>query len=201
VRREESIQRRLLELFAETGAAIEALTISCEDWNSPRWRVMPFHRNVDADGIELTPNGHAAPAATEEQMAEARRALIRTWLEQAHETLDDAEYLANGKRWKSCVGRLYYASSYAVTALLLSRGYNFSSHRGVQILFNEHFGQAGAVPAGLVALYNQLHRNRLLADYSGTTEFEEAQVSPWIAETRRFLALIEQLVQPSSLGH
>lgn len=203
-RRDESVDRRMLDLCAETGAEISVLTLSRNDWNSPRWRVLPFHQNVDADAIVLTPNGHGVPFITEdvtediteEEMAEAREELVRTWLRQAQDTLADAEYLAEGRRWKSCVGRIYYAAFYAVSALLVNRGYNFSSHRGVETLFNQDFGATGAVPADLVALYNELHKNRLLADYSGTTRFEETQVRPWIASTRRLLAAVEQLIQP-----
>src|SRR5438105_15047215 len=61
-RRSGAVDGRLLELCAETGEEISVLTLSRDDWNSPRWRVLPFHQNIDTDGIELTSNGGEVPA-------------------------------------------------------------------------------------------------------------------------------------------
>jgi uncharacterized protein (UPF0332 family) len=45
--------------------------------------------------------------------------LIRYRLYRAKDTLDDARILADNNKWNSAMNRLYYASYYAVMALLL----------------------------------------------------------------------------------
>jgi uncharacterized protein (UPF0332 family) len=49
--------------------------------------------------------------------------LIIYRMSRAKETLQDAELLADGKRWNACVNRLYYSCFYAVSALLLKNNF------------------------------------------------------------------------------
>lgn len=58
-------------------------------------------------------------------------------------------------------------------------------------LFNRHFVKTGLVSAELADLYGELFRNRQRGDYEDFVSFDEAQVRPWLAEARRFVAAIE----------
>jgi len=127
-------------------------------------------------------------------MAEAREELILRWLAEGRDALEDAEFAATGARWRNCIGRLYYACFHAVSALLVSRDYTPTSHNNVERLFRQHFGDTGAVSADAIALYEDLHKQRLAADHSGGV-FDEPQVRVWLAATRGFLAAIEELLQ------
>lgn len=197
--RERAVHERLLELTVEFGTSLSALILSAGDWNSPRMRVSPLRANVEEDGIELTPNAGGSRAEarplTGEEMAEAREDLIRDWLERAHVALGEAELLANGGFWNTCVSRLYYACFYTVSALLFHHGYRFGKHSSVQSLFNQYFSHTGRVPPDFVALYNQLYEARPQADYKAFVRFQEQQVRPWIAAAPRFVAFIEELLQ------
>lgn len=206
--RERAVRDRLLALSLETGAMMSPLVVGREDWHSPRSRASPLHDNVDAEGIELTgPGAGEAPAppafhcdtpSEERAVAEAREDIIREWLQRARRTLGAAELLAQGGAWNDCVNRLYYACFDAVKALLFRHGYRFSKHSSVQELFNLHFVRTGIVPPDLARLYNHLFESRLEADYREFVLFEEAQVRPWIAQTRRFITFIEALLAPSA---
>jgi len=65
--------------------------------------------------------------------------LVRYRLQRAKDTLEDARILADNRRWNSAINRLYYASYYAVTALLLDADLNPSTHNGAKSNFTEHF--------------------------------------------------------------
>ena len=53
-------------------------------------------------------------------------------LKQAEESLDEAAYLLSGRKSaRSIINRLYYASFYAVLALLIFEDYASSKHSGV----------------------------------------------------------------------
>lgn len=200
--RQQALRQRLLDVALDTGAVVSPITMSSDEWDSPVCRVSPFRANVEDDGIDLTAGGalerlraRSRRVMTEAEMAGARDELVQTWLNDAREALVDAEVTAHGGRWNACVNRLYYACFHAVSALLLRHGYRFSKHGSVHSLFNQHFGKTGMVPADLVALSNHLFNGRLIADYRGGARFEEAEVRPWIGESRRLVARIEELLR------
>jgi predicted nucleotidyltransferase len=51
--REQAIRHRLYELEWDADEVLCSVICSRQDWNSPLYRAMPFHQNVDRDGIAL----------------------------------------------------------------------------------------------------------------------------------------------------
>ncbi|HTE85814.1 MAG TPA: HEPN domain-containing protein, partial [Dehalococcoidia bacterium] len=204
--RQKALWDCLNQLELDTGQCISAILRDREGWDSPRSRITPFHANVEDDGIDLDtlkPAPRGDPTRfTEAQMAEAREEAVAEWMERAHRTLEEAALLAQNGSWHGCVNRLYYACFDAVRALLLQRGYRFSRHSSVQSLFNRDFVHTGLVAGGLGDLYNMLFKQRGYADYVAFVRFDEASVRAWIAESERFIQLIQSLVAsaPNSIG-
>lgn len=56
-------------------------------------------------------------------------------LGRSKDTFQDAKILAEVNSWNSCVNRLYYSCFYAVTALLISKGFEAKSHNGIKTIF------------------------------------------------------------------
>jgi uncharacterized protein (UPF0332 family) len=104
--------------------------------------------------------------------------------------------MAQAGHWNGCVNRLYYACFYAVTALLLKHNLSAAKHAGVRSLFNRHFVRPGVIAAALGRLYRDLFESRQQGDYQDLVRFEEHQVRPWILEAQRFVARVEELLQP-----
>jgi predicted nucleotidyltransferase len=50
---EDRIRQRLYPLELESGAVLTVIAYNRSDWNSPLYRAMPFHRNVEREGIML----------------------------------------------------------------------------------------------------------------------------------------------------
>lgn len=61
-----------------------------------------------------------------------KKDLIRYRLLRADDTLDDARILAERQKWNSAINRLYYASYYAVMALLLDAGLKPTTYNGTK---------------------------------------------------------------------
>lgn len=55
---------------------------------------------------------------------------IKYRLERSSEIFEDAKLLADNKRWRSCVNRLYYSSFHLISALLYLDEVNAKSHDG-----------------------------------------------------------------------
>jgi uncharacterized protein len=52
-RRAEAVQDRLFDLALETDTVLCAIVESEQDWDSSLFRAMPFHANVEREGIAL----------------------------------------------------------------------------------------------------------------------------------------------------
>ena len=128
-------------------------------------------------------------------MTEWNRDLIQYRIDRAFETLEDARILQESKRWNACVNRLYYACYYAVSALLLQKGLFSSKHTGIRSMFNLHFVKSGKVPKDYAKTFNDLFERRQESDYVDFVRFTERQVHPWVEQTEKFVAFINDLIQ------
>lgn len=50
---EEIICRQLYPIELETGKVLSAMVYSRQQWDTPLYRIMPFHKNVEKDGVVL----------------------------------------------------------------------------------------------------------------------------------------------------
>ncbi|MBI3967050.1 MAG: HEPN domain-containing protein [Chloroflexi bacterium] len=204
--REALLRRRLFALELATGAVPAPVIVSRQDWTGARYRALPLYRNIDRDGIDLRTGlpatSPAAPAERplegEETMTVERRRIVAFRLERAREALVEAEQTAAIGHWNSAVSRLYYACFYAVSAVLADGGVDLSKHTAVRAYFNRELVRPGALPADLGALYNTLFDRHNDADYQDFVRFAEADVRPWLSDTRRFLTAVESLLTPPS---
>jgi uncharacterized protein (UPF0332 family) len=127
-------------------------------------------------------------------------AIIRYRMERARQAQATARLTADAGDWSACINRLYYACFYAVSALLLQRGYSSSKHSGVRSLFNRHFGRSGALAPELVEQYNALFDLRLSGDYGDFVYFEAAAVRPRLAVVGRFIDRVEGLLAVENMA-
>ena len=120
--------------------------------------------------------------------------LIRYRLSRAKDTFDDAKILAENRRWNSAINRLYYASYYAVTALLLHDGLNTTTHNGTKSNFNEHFIKANRIDKKYGKIYSQLFTWRQKGDYDDLFDFSEEKVLPYLSPVAELIRIIEDFL-------
>ena len=117
-----------------------------------------------------------------------------TRLERADEALQEAQILADSGHPNTCVNRLYYASFYAVSALLLTPGISSSKHAGIRSFFNRLYVKTGTVAREQDRTYNDLFERRQEADDADFVDFEEPEVRRWLASARTFVERMKSLV-------
>ena len=127
-------------------------------------------------------------------MTEPLREIVKYRLDRAKETLEDAKYLADANRWKSCVNRLYYACFYAASALLAQHGMSSSKHSGVLSLFNLNFVKTGKIAKEIAEIFNDLFDNRQESDYVDFIHFDEERTRTQLISTEAFINAIESLI-------
>lgn len=116
-------------------------------------------------------------------------------IERARETLKEARVLAENGCWMGCLNRTYYASFYAVNALLLTHDLSSAKHTGVRSLFNANFVQPGLVSKESGQLFNALFSSRMEIDYDDLITIDETEVRIYLESAHRFLDEIENLTR------
>jgi hypothetical protein len=113
----------------------------------------------------------------------------------ANETFEEALILAENNRWNAIVNRLYYASFYAVTALLIKYGIETKSHDRVRIKFSQEFVSKGLIGKEMGRLFTKLSDFRTKGDYGDLFDYDKVIVEPLIAKTRGFINKIGEVLQ------
>ena len=127
-------------------------------------------------------------------MKDELRKLIRYRIERAHEILSDAKVLIDDNRLLSAVNRLYYATFYAIQALLLTKNLSSAKHSGVRSLFQQKFVKEGIIPKELGYFYNQLFKNRQKSDYEDYVHFDKEQVNKWYSLAVNFIKVLSNII-------
>ena len=93
-------------------------------------------------------------------------------IEQAHETLREAEILLNESALRGAINRAYYAMFYALLALLATKQLGTSKHSGALALFDREFVKAGVFPRELSrSLHLAFDRRHCRGDSDGCQSF------------------------------
>ena len=131
-------------------------------------------------------------------MNEAERALIAYRMERAHETITEAVILCDAGHVNAHVNRLYYACFYAVSALLLTKGFSTSKHGHLRSLFHRECVKTGLLPEELGRFFDLLFDSRQAGDYADFVQFKAEEVTDWLDRTRAFVGQVEQLISTLS---
>ncbi len=126
---------------------------------------------------------------------EGLRELVDYRLERARETYADAKILAEHDRWNSAINRLYYASYYAVTALLLHRGVTQTTHNGAKRNFSLHFITSGKLEREHGVIYSRLFNWRQKSDYDDLFDFTDEKVSPYFQPVAALIDAVAAIIE------
>jgi uncharacterized protein (UPF0332 family) len=126
-------------------------------------------------------------------MNQANRALnIQEEVEEARESLADAELLFANGRYQGATSRAYYAGFHMIQALLLTKGLEAKSHHGVAHLFRMHFVKTALLDSKYSQMLARAQKYREEADYHHAMEFTKEQTADTIAEMKDLIAAIEK---------
>ena len=125
---------------------------------------------------------------------EARRTLVKLWLEKADESLASAELELNQGHLSFAVNRIYYACFYAATAVLLQEGKQFSKHSAVKAEFARVYIKTGRIDARWHKFYQKLFDDRQEGDYIPTAVFDKSDVSARLAQAGEFVKVVRSVI-------
>jgi len=128
-----------------------------------------------------------------------RNSLVDVRLQKAKETLTEAKSNFELGYWRAAANRLYYASFYATSALLIKHGITAHTHSGVINQLSLHFVTTGKISIEEGKLHKKLFELRQSGDYDDWVFIEEEDVFPYIEATEQFIQTIENLINNNNL--
>ena len=118
---------------------------------------------------------------------ERLKELIKLRMQQAKETLHEAQILAGEHTGRGAVNRAYYAMFYAVLAVLATKGLGSSKHSGTISLFDREFVKPGELARELSRSLHKAFEHRQRADYGELIQLDEQVVTRVIEEAGAFI--------------
>lgn len=132
---------------------------------------------------------------SEDQLA----ALLEYRIQQANETLHEAEILFNESAYRGTINRAYYAMFYSVLALLATKKLGTSKHSGVIGLFDREFVKTGLFTRDLSRSLRLAFDCRQTHDYGELIEIDEQIAQETLNDTKTFITAVESYL--SSAGY
>jgi len=128
-------------------------------------------------------------------MTGTKNDLINYRITRAKDTYDDALILSEREKWNSTINRLYYATYYALMALLLDSDLKPTTHNGAKSNFSEYFIKTGKIDSKYGKMYSQLFTWRQKGDYDDLFDFSKDKVMPYLEPVNDFISLIENMIK------
>jgi uncharacterized protein (UPF0332 family) len=122
------------------------------------------------------------------------KANVAEEIARGEECLRAADHLCDGGFYNDAVSRAYYAAFHWARALLLTKGVDPRSHRGVMQLISLHFVRTRALSAEAAAALSQLGTFRELSDYNSSTDFTASEARAEIQRAQSFMASCKPLL-------
>lgn len=126
-----------------------------------------------------------------------REALVKYRIERAEETLAEVPILQQNAFLSTAINRMYYASFYAASALLLKEHHNVSTHQGVKQQLGLHFIATGRLSRDLGKFFSQIFEARHSCDYDDFISTTAEEVAEYYPRACEFVAAVKALIGTS----
>ncbi len=124
-----------------------------------------------------------------------RDTLIGHRISQAHEAIEEAEFLIENLKLKLAVNRIYYGMFYVLTALALKYKFQTSKHHQLLGWFNKTFLKDKLIDPKYGKMAQKAFKGRSDGDYGVCATFEKADVQKMFADMKDFIATIEAYIK------
>ena len=125
---------------------------------------------------------------------EERAILVNLEYEKGKSFLEQAEKIVELGYWDMVANRLYYAVFHAVSALLIKNGHKVGTHKGVVLLFGQHYIKTGIFSPVEGRLYSELQTMREKADYVCTFQTSQEEITPMLEPARKMIEKIGSII-------
>lgn len=125
---------------------------------------------------------------------EEKKSIIEYRIQKAWDSVQEAEDNARLGHWTLAASRLYYATYYMASALLVDKGITARSHSGVIHIIGSEFVKKDLLTKDEGRLISRLFGMRQSGDYDDLFDWTEEEVLPFFDKTKAFLKRMEDLI-------
>ncbi len=125
---------------------------------------------------------------------EELNALIKYRLEEASESLEEAEILLKENKLRGAMNRVYYSMFYSALALLAAKQLRASKHSGVISVFHKEFVKSGLFPKEVAKFLDIAFDLRNKSDYRDFLLPERDRIIELLKEAKQFLIQTEKIL-------
>ena len=134
-------------------------------------------------------------------MDHATEQAVRARMDQAHETLKEAQVLFEQDFWRGTINRSYYAMFYAVLALAASRGVAISKHTHAIAFLDKEFIRTGIFPKELSRALHIGFDERQTSDYGEIWDIDHTEAEQTLSDAASFVKTIAQYLIEQGLNN
>lgn len=128
-------------------------------------------------------------------MDSAKDQAVRARINQAHETLKEAEVLFEQDLWRGVINRSYYAMFYAVLALAASKGVGISKHTHAIAFLDKEFIKKGILPKELSRALHIGFDERQTSDYGEIWDIDHTEAEQTLSDAKSFVKTIDDYLK------
>ncbi len=125
---------------------------------------------------------------------EKRKILISYRIEQAKETIDEAELLIANNKYRAAISRIYYGMFYCLLGLALKYQFETSKHQQLLGWFNKNFIHTGKVDLKYGEIIKNAYRNRIKSDYETYVSYSKENVEAMLLNMKEFVKIMENYI-------
>ena len=125
--------------------------------------------------------------------------LVTYRINRAFETLHEADKMIENQFWNASINRIYYACFYAVSGLLLKKGVDTSTHKGIRQMFGLHYVQTGLISKGYARFFSDLYDRRQTGDYDDFVLYDEEISKKLLSIAKEFVLEIDSLIKRGNI--
>jgi len=119
---------------------------------------------------------------------------IQLKLSKAKTLLSEAQILVENKGYNSVISRLYYACYHATCALLLTKGLQSKTHKGLSVLLSKEFVLNGSFDLEKSAFFARLMQERMDEDYGDFLIADEDTIAEFFQPAKQYIDYIEKII-------
>jgi uncharacterized protein (UPF0332 family) len=131
-------------------------------------------------------------------MDSAQDQAVRARINQAHETLKEAEVLFEQDLWRGVINRSYYAMFYAVLALAASKGVGISKHTHAIAFLDKEFIKKGILPKELSRALHIGFDERQTSDYGEIWDIDHTEAEQTLSDSISFVKTIDDYLHSAA---
>lgn len=120
---------------------------------------------------------------------------IEALLKKALDSIKGARLLFDDELYGFAVSRAYYAMFYLVSAVLLTKGLNFSKHQAVVAAFGQHFVKTGIFKHKFHQYLVEAFEQRQIGDYEPMEEITKETAQKSIDRAEEFLVAVRAYLE------